>query len=139
VIAVDASIAMKLVLNQADSEVARTLWQGWAEAGEVLVAPVLFRAETFSVLRRKVREQVLTEAEGDEAYAVLESLPVHLTEPDGLYRLAWGFARRFNQPTIYDSCYVALADLTGCEFWTADARLAHAVEADLPWVHLLRV
>jgi predicted nucleic acid-binding protein len=129
---------MKLVLNEVDSEVARNLWQAWSEAGEVLVAPVLFCAETFSVLRRKMREGLLTETEGNEAYDILESLPVHLREPAGLYRVAWGFARRFNQPTIYDSCYLALSDITGCDLWTADARLVRAVGAHLPWVHLLR-
>lgn len=54
-IAIDASGALKLVLDEEDSDVARGAWQGWADAGEVLVAPPLFRAETLSVLRRKVQ------------------------------------------------------------------------------------
>ena len=138
-IALDASIALKLVLHEADSEAARSVWQGWAEAGEVLVAPVLFRAESFSVLRRKVHQGVLKDAEGEEAYDVLESLPIQLREPADLYRVAWQYAARFNRPTVYDSCYLALAAIAGCEFWTADSRLANAVSPHLPWVRLLAV
>ena len=136
-IAVDASIALKLVLNETDSEVVRSVWQGWAEAGELLVAPLLFRPETFSVLRRKVYQGLLTDDEGNEAYGVLESLPVHFREPVDLYQTAWQFAGRFNRPTIHDTCYLVLASSLGCGFWTADRRLANAVGSELTWLRSL--
>nr|MBC8254153.1 PIN domain nuclease [Ardenticatenia bacterium] len=41
------------------------------------------------------------------------------------------------QPQVYDSTYLALADLLGCAFWTADERLHRVVQAELPWVRLL--
>jgi predicted nucleic acid-binding protein len=135
--AIDASIAIKLVLQEADSVTARRVWQGWSEAGEILVAPALFRAETCSVVRRKVHQGILTDADGDTAYELLRDLPIQIHEPDNLYIVAWQLAKRFNRPTIYDSCYLALADIIGCELWTADQRLANAVGPQLSWVRLL--
>jgi predicted nucleic acid-binding protein len=137
VIAVDASIALKLVVQEADSRLARAAWQSWANEGEIIIAPGLFRAETLSVVRRKVHRGLLTDADGEQAYTALENLAVRVREPDDLYPTAWQFARRFNRPTIYDACYLALAAIIGCDLWTADHRLANAVSPQLPWVRLL--
>jgi predicted nucleic acid-binding protein len=133
---VDASLALKLVLDEGDSDVARSLWSVWEEAGEPLCAPALFRAETASVLRRETHRRHLTEAQGRRAYAALQGYTIEIREPDGLYQLAWDYAERFNRPTVYDSCYLALAEIIGCELWTADKRLANAAGA-LPWVRIL--
>lgn len=136
-IAVDASLALKLVLEEPDSQHARDLWQQWIDEEELLIAPVLFRAETLSTLRRHVHRGLLTPEQGEAAYAVLEGVVVELREPSQLYRAAWLFAQRFQRPTVYDCCYLALAAMTQCELWTADRRLANAVGDQLQWLHLL--
>ena len=41
---------------------------------------------------------------------------------------------QFNQPTAYDTAYLALAQLDRCDFWTADRRLYNTVKEELPWV-----
>jgi len=46
-------------------------------------------------------------------------------------------ATHFNRPTAYDAHYLALAEMLGCEFWTADRRLYNAVKEELPWVKWL--
>lgn len=135
--AVDASIALKLVLQEPDSHVARAAWQAWTNHGEIIVAPGLFRAETLSAVRRKVHMGLLSDADGEQARTALENLVIQYREPHDLYLVAWQLAKRFNRPTLYDSCYLALADIVGCEFWTADQRLANAVSPQLPWVRLL--
>ena len=135
-LAVDASIALKLVLREPDSLAAQSVWQSWTSSGEMVFAPELFWAETLSVVRRKVHQGFHSEADGEESYGVLANLAVQIRHPDDLYQVAWQLANRFNRPTIYDSCYLALAEIIGCEFWTADRRLANAVRS-LPWVHLL--
>ncbi len=136
-IVVDASLALKLVLNEPDSGVARRLWQEWSNSGEARLAPPLFRAEIFSVLRRNVHQGQVAESDADLAYEVLENLVVQIHEPAGLYRSAWEFASRFNRPTVYDCCYLALAAIFGCDFWTADRRLINALGGRLPWVRTL--
>jgi len=47
---------------------------------------------------------------------------------------ALSIATRFKRPKAYDAQYLAVADLLGCELWTADRRLASAVAGELPWV-----
>jgi predicted nucleic acid-binding protein len=135
VIVVDASLALKLVLDEADSDEVRLIWTGWTNDGEILCAPTLFRPETNSAVQRRVYRGELTDAQGRHARAVLRALPVEFREPANLYEVAWEYAERFNRPAIYDSCYLALADIFGCEFWTADRRLANAAQA-LPWVRV---
>ena len=48
-----------------------------------------------------------------------------------------GLAVEFNQPTIYDALYLAVAETFDCDFWTADETFSHAVSPRLPFVHLL--
>lgn len=128
---------MKLVLSEPDSPVARRLWQRWTDKGEELMAPTLFRAETLSVVRRNVSRGIIGEQQAEAAYNTLDRLGVEAREPLNLYRVAWEYARRFNRPTVYDCCYLALAAVLGCDLWTADLRLANAIQARLPWVHVL--
>jgi len=46
-------------------------------------------------------------------------------------------AERLSLPAAYDAHYLALAAQLRGEFWTADAKLARAVRAELPWVRLV--
>lgn len=134
-IVVDASIAVKLVLNEPDSGIVRDLWQQWAMTGELRLAPPLFRTETLSVVRRAIHRGLLSERDGNAAVEELFALPMEIREPVALYRRAWEFAKRFQRPTVYDSCYLALADIEGCDLWTADQRLVNAV-GNLSWVRI---
>jgi predicted nucleic acid-binding protein len=56
------------------------------------------------------------------------------TDVRSIQASALEFATRFNRPKAYDAQYLALADLLGCELWTADRRLVSAVGDKLPWV-----
>ena len=118
-IVVDASLALKLLLIEADSAHARDRWQTWVIAREAIVAPSLFPVEVASGIRKSVHCGRLLEANGDTAFEQMWNLGVEIREPLGLYLEAWFFAKRFNRPTIYDCCYLALASILGCEFWTA--------------------
>jgi len=137
VIAVDASFALKLVLTEIDSDRTRRQWQQWTNLGEIVVAPPLFRAETASAVRRSVVRGLLSADAGDRAFDALQNLRVSIREPATLYVQAWDLTKRFNRPAVYDSCYLALAEIAGCELWTADQRLANAVGTALPWVRTL--
>ena len=136
-IVVDASFALKLVLHEVDSPKAHRLWQAWVNAGETMLAPSLFLPEMYSSIRRNAYRGVLSQGDADNAYHLVGRLPLTLTDPANLYDEAWSLAKRFNRPTIYDCCYLALASLTGFDFWTADMRLVNAVGPSLSFVHAL--
>ena len=136
-ICIDASVALKLVLSEPDSEVAEAEWQRWLEAGVEILAPLLFVYETRSVLRNRVFRKALTPSEADEAARIIADLSITYLHPPAITQSAWELARRFNRPTVYDSFYLALAQLQGCPFWTGDKRIHNAVKKDFGWVHLL--
>lgn len=136
-IAVDASFALKLVLDEPFSDDVRAIWADWMAANEEIIAPTLFRPETLSAIQKNIYRQIMSGADGEAARFVLENLALGIQEPIRLYDVAWNLARRFNRPNIYDCCYLALASIAGCELWTADARLARAVQPTLPWIRLV--
>jgi predicted nucleic acid-binding protein len=62
---------------------------------------------------------------------------VELLDHPDLRKRARAIAEQSNQRFVYDSLYAALADIHGCEFWTADAEYYTAVRRTLRFVHLL--
>jgi predicted nucleic acid-binding protein len=135
---VDASVAIKWVVkSETWRKKARRFLLESLQNGYTLIAPPLFAYETESVLQGRLQAQVMTVAAVDEALTRLATFRVQLvTHPDMVTR-ARAIARQFDQPRIYDSLYAALAELRGCEFWTADKRFYDAVNANLAFVKYL--
>ena len=53
-----------------------------------------------------------------------------------LHRAALQWAERIGQSKAYDAQYLALAESLSAEFWTADARLVHALQRlEVNWIH----
>jgi predicted nucleic acid-binding protein len=136
-ICVDASLALKLVLAEPDSDLAQAQWQTWTEAGIEIISPDLFVYETTSVLRNRVYRKEITQSEADEAFRILESLDINYHQPAAIRPSGWELARRLNRPTAYDAFYLALAQEESSTFWTGDKRLYNAVKDQLKWVHAL--
>jgi predicted nucleic acid-binding protein len=107
-ICVDASFALKLVLPEADSDLAQSEWQNWLHSGVELTAPDLFTYETTSVLRNRVFRKEITQSEADEALEILGGLEITYHQPAPIRQLAWDLARGVNRPTAYDAFYLAL-------------------------------
>jgi len=137
-VCVDASLAIKVVVMESDSEKADALFAQWSNEGTHLIAPAFFGVETDSILRQKViLRQELTPAQAEAAFTALQALPIRqLTIPAQRQR-AWHIATEFGFATVYDATYLALAELQGCPFWTADKRLFEQVKARMPFVKWL--
>jgi predicted nucleic acid-binding protein len=136
-VCVDASLALKLVLAESDSDLAQSRWQTWTEAGVEIISPDLFVYETTSVLRNRVYRKQITQSEADEAFRILDSLDINYHQPAAMRISGWEVARRLNRPTAYDAFYLALAQQESSAFWTGDKRLYNAVKEQLKWVHTL--
>jgi len=111
-------------------------WNRVSEEKTELIGPPLLFAEVSSVLRLRVFLGEFQPDEGDGFLEELFRLEIAEVNPPGLTRAAWELAKRFNHPRTYDAQYLALAELEGCEFWTADRRLYNSVRDQLPWVKL---
>jgi predicted nucleic acid-binding protein len=123
-VVVDASVVLKLLLREEGSEAVHSRWREWVEADTEITAPFLLAYEVISVLRNKVFRQEFPPEAGDAAFAAFVSQEVSLLHPDGIEETAWALARRWNLPAAYDATYLALAEVTACEFWTADRRFS---------------
>jgi predicted nucleic acid-binding protein len=135
---IDASVAVKLVLKgEAHRAAARKLLNDSIRAGIKLIAPPIFSAEVDSVIRRRVHDGLLNAAKAKPAQALLDRAPVQIRTHAELRRRAREIAERFNQRTVYDATYAALADLFGAEFWTADKVFYQAVHRELKFVRYL--
>jgi predicted nucleic acid-binding protein len=117
---IDASIALKWVIPEPDSEAASALRH------EELIAPSIWIAEAANALWRLVR---LNELAADEAYQRLAELgrgPVASVAIEPHVDSALRVATEIRHP-IYDCLYLAVALHYDSEVVTADRRFAGAV------------
>jgi predicted nucleic acid-binding protein len=135
---VDASVAVRwVVAGSSWRQKARKFLRDSLAARFTLIAPPLFEYETESALQDMLQRGVLTIQETDTALARLAAVQVQITShPNMVYR-AREIARQGRQAKIYDSLYAALAELRGCEFWTADRAFYDDVRSFLPFVKYL--
>lgn len=139
IVVVDASLALKWVLSEADSNTAITLLQYWNNDNMEIIAPALFTYEATNILYRQVVTNKLSYEEVSKLLTKLLSIGILLNFAQ--YReisiRAMELAHRFGLHAAYDAHYLALAEHEKCEYWTADSRLYNAVKDKLPWVHQL--
>ncbi len=122
-VVVDASVAVKWVIDEPDSPQAARLLDG-----RQLLAPDLLWAECGSVLRTKVRRGLLAAQDAELACRVLRGSDIQTTPSQSLVAHALSLALRM-QHSVYDCLYLALALETDRPLVTADQRFVERVEA----------
>jgi predicted nucleic acid-binding protein len=132
---VDANLVIRLVADPKD-ETVRRLWEQWDVERRQLAAPTLLFYEVSNVLYRYQKQGLMSGAAVRLAFRAALALPLRLFGEADLHWRALDLAERFSFAAAYDAHYLALAEWLGGEFWTADRRLAQAVQTDLPWVHV---
>jgi predicted nucleic acid-binding protein len=96
--------------------------------GLELVAPALWSYETTSAVCKAVHFDLVTQEEGRLMLSTLAALDVRLVPANAEQaRQAFEWTVRLNRAAAYDSFYLALAETMNCDLWTADRRLANAV------------
>jgi predicted nucleic acid-binding protein len=136
-VCVDASLILRTLLPGPLSAHALALLESWHRRQTTLIGPALLAFEVTSTLRRHVYLQEISAARGEEAFEKFLRLNIRLSHQRGIFPLAWKLVKDFNRSRAYDTAYLALAQLRGCDFWTADERLYNAVSHELDWVKWL--
>jgi len=113
---IDASVAVKWVVPEPDSDQAAALLE------HTLVAPDLFFAECANVLWKKLRRGDLTEEEAGIAARTLEQVDLAVVPSRAYLGRAVSIAAALERPA-YDAIYLAVAEALGLRLATADARL----------------
>lgn len=139
IVVVDASVAVKWVVEEDNSHIAIELLMEWKRQNKSIIVPALFVYEMTNILFKKVRRGKIPLNEAKEAISSILAMEIEVywsINPDlSIHGLE--LASTHKLPATYDAHYLALAEREGCEFWTADARLYHAVREQLAWVRLM--
>ena len=134
-VVIDAGLAFKLLVPNPQRDRLKTLVRQWSVQQRALYGPALWLYELTSIFTKSVYLGVMSEEEAQAGLLLAMQLQIQLLQPDEEQgRRAFAWTRRLGRVAAYDSFYLAVAEILGCEFWTVDQRLAHA--ANQSWVKL---
>jgi predicted nucleic acid-binding protein len=133
-VVVDASLAVKWILNEVWHHKALALLTQWEQQSVVRIAPSWFSCEVAIVLYKRVLRGDLSLA---GAQLGIQSIHLAITlrdaEPATSIR-ALELAIALGRSATYDAHYLALAERERCELWTADERFWNAARMTFRWI-----
>src|SRR5438552_2987711 len=98
-VCVDAGVAIKVVTEESDFELADALFEQWANHDVQIIAPLFFEVEVDSILSQKiVLRRELTAEQGEIVFQRVLRLDVKRIIVPGQRERAWEIARVFNFP-----------------------------------------
>ena len=135
IVVVDASLAFKWLVREENSDQAQAISRSWANDGVQTAAPHLLPVEVANALHRRVMMGELTEEDAVRLLQHLLASGIELHDAPNIHSRAVRIAGRLRQGAVYDTHYLALADILGCEYWTADERFYRAAAPISQRVH----
>jgi len=136
-VVVDASLAIKWVLKEPYAEEALALATEWAATETRPVAPCLLLVEATNVLYRRAVLGHISFSQSRQLLAGLLNMGIEVRESPHIHLRALELAQELQRPAVYDTHYLALADILGCNLWTADERFFHSAKKQHPRVKWL--
>jgi predicted nucleic acid-binding protein len=136
-VVVDASLAIKWVLKEPYADEALALAREWAATETRPAAPCLLLVEATNVLYRRAALGQISPSQAKQLLAGLLSMGIEIRESPQVHLRALELAQKLQAPAVYDTHYLALADILGCDLWTADERFFNSVKEQQPRVKWL--
>ena len=130
-VVVDASLAVKWLIDEDDSDKAHAALQSWVAQDMARIAPHLMPFEVANALHQRVLRGELTVGDSIRMMARLLESRLELHQPPGLHVRALQLASQLKQNAAYDAHYLALSESFGCELWTADERFYRAASQSI--------
>ena len=134
-VVVDANIAIKWVLIETDSELARALLAEWKKKEMIVYVPTLLSYEVTNILYREVRAGRITTETAEYGINMIHHVVSPVYSRNAVLNLrAMAMAKHFDLSAAYDSHYLALAERKECTLWTDDKRMWRDVKDQIDWV-----
>ena len=128
VFVVDASVGVKLFLDESGSHEAERLFTLLGtERPHVIAVPDLFFIECANVFRSRAHRHLMSAEQARAAFAILRSLPLRNVSTADLVPAALDLAL-VHGLSVYDATYAALAGQLDAPLVTADAKLARKLD-----------
>jgi predicted nucleic acid-binding protein len=118
----DASVAMKWVLTEADSAKALAVRADYQNQTHELLTPDIFPVEIAHGLAKAERRGIVPQGDADKLLTNVLSTPPQLHSHLPLLKRALEIASQARHG-VYDCLYIALAEREGCDLLTADESL----------------
>ena len=109
-VVVDASLTVKWLVEEEDSDKAHAVLQSWVAQDVTRVAPNLMPFEVANALHRRVLRGELTVEDSACTIAQLLGSRLELHQTAGLHARALELASELQQGAVYDAHYLALAE-----------------------------
>lgn len=121
-VVVDASVAVKWLVEEEGSDVAEALLEEWERDGVQLVGPCFLFNEVTNALFGKVKEEGLPGAEALRQVRRFATYDIEVMDWPELHHRALELALELDHVATYDPTYLALAEHLGCDYWLADGK-----------------
>lgn len=132
----DSSFVVRLLTRLPESRYA-SLWREWERRGVEVTAPALLMYEVTNALWQYEQNGELSTDAVERSVNRLNLLSIQLVSLGEMHLRALEIVRRFPERKAYDSHFVALAELLGCELWTSDKKLNNWIGQHLRWVRFV--
>ncbi len=129
----DASVALKWVLPEPDSDKASLLREDCRNGIHEFIAPDTFSVEVAHALTRAERRGIINKGDAEALLADVLMTAPQLHSYLSLLRRAVVISSDA-RIGVYDCLYVALAEQEKCELITADDRLIKALQSAFPFI-----
>ncbi len=133
-VVVDASLAVKWILNEVWHHEALALLAQWEQRSVKRIAPSWFSCEVANVFYKRLLRGDLSLA---DAQLGIQSIHLAITLRDAEPAIsirALELAVALGRTATYDTHYLALAEREHCELWTADERFWNATRMTFRWI-----
>ncbi len=128
---VDSGVAVKWFVTEPDTAKADQILADYHSNTISLLAPDLIYAEFGNIIWKKQLFQGLTPTLAEDAIKEFHAIRFAITPASSLLDEAYLLAVTHRR-TVYDMLYLALSLRAGCQFVTADERLANAIGSVFP-------
>jgi predicted nucleic acid-binding protein len=122
---IDANVVIATLVDETATPAARGFWDRLRRTDEVVAAQVL-HPECIAVLRRKVAQGVISEAEGRAKVEEALTLPITVETSRTQFTQAFAWAVAMKRIKMHDLQYLAVAQIRNATMVTIDGGLRQA-------------